>query len=278
MLRPNFPAGRLLGTTVALCLFAAPFVASATPPNSETDAALNGKTVAVLPVLLAGGTGSPAWQQFGAQMALTDTPNAAGVASMAAAPATRMPAAQGFGFAGDTSATDLQILKYGYHLGLLPARLASRRRADARAAVQNLAQADHIIAGLDPDVRSAIAQVLEKTRANEISGAPFQTLMESANRGISSDTPRAYGYLMVGVWAGLAAYTSVRGVHSESLTSMVRPLVSLLEEDAVFASADRQIADTLLLMSRELLKRRSDPVAILRLGNRMVETEADTRG
>lgn len=162
--------------------------------------------------------------------------------------------ADGFGFAGKSDAQDIETLRVGYTLGLLPLMKAGSPDRFKLATAQ-LAYMPRV-EGISEGAQQAVNRFVQSAQRGQLDQAAYMAMMSEAMRGIASSedagVQRRHGYLLVGLWSGLAMMEAEAGVVSERLVESGMALVTLLEQDAAHGGSDMALAGTLRAMIEEL--------------------------
>jgi hypothetical protein len=209
-----------------------PAIAGGEPPQKEVI--LKAKTASVLPVLT---TGNRAAQYRAIGASITTASKGSDVA-----PSSFIPAMgeQGFGFAGQATENDTQILRLATLLG---ASTAQRGDADAlRQSAESIAGARQVLASLDPNLVAAVDRYVASARQGVVDGEALATAFSLAEAGIAKGPARGHGYFVTGLWLGLTLLYAANPGDASALVDMTHPIATFLEEDAEFGGADRKLA------------------------------------
>lgn len=238
--------------------------------GEHTSAASDFRVVAVRPVLGMSASGHVAVAVLGARYLHAQVPAVGMRAAMELATAPR--GADGGGFSGASTASDVDALTVGFLLATLPVLEATDGESyeKARAAAGVLTSR---ATGLAPDVRAPIAEILGP-HPGPFSVAPLARLFSAATVAIDGEAVRLHGYLTVGLWAGFCVVASTSGPDSQ-LADEGSVLADLLEQDAALAGSDRVVARRVRRITEEL--RASTPRAdfVLAEVGRMLAAEPD---
>ena len=174
---------------------------------------------------------------------------------VAAAGAT---ADEGFGFGGSSNASDIISLKYGYMLASLP-MLKGQRLKDTAAALAKLGQLNGMYSG---EVARHLIAVVDSAERGDVDVDALTSLMTASAQGIASASDssgeRVHGYLLAGMWLGLAQTSAAVGASNEGFASLGTSIAQMLEKDASFGGSDRSIALQVRGISTQLAAKAPD--------------------
>ncbi|PKN56457.1 MAG: hypothetical protein CVU56_15975 [Deltaproteobacteria bacterium HGW-Deltaproteobacteria-14] len=256
-----------LALTVSISTLAAAPALAASGAPSDADL-LGARTVGVLPILATGASAAGAWQRVG--VAIGD--DSRGGVRAPGVVAVQLAADRGFGFAGSATADDMRVLRYGYYLGLMPAVIQSGHAQRREMAAKLLASTD-AIAALGPEIRDAVVAALSSL--DSVDGAAFARVLAGAQLGLAEGDARKNGYLAAGMWLGLTTLALWQGEADETLVGMAEPLAALLDEDAAFGAADREVAAIVRRVAAELRQPRVDAQRVLEMTGEVLQVQAD---
>lgn len=254
-------------TALALVTFGAPAALAAPAGPSDADL-LGARTVGVLPILATGPSADAAWTRVGVAVASGER----GADARAPGAVAVELGDAGFAFAGEATSADVQALRYGYYLGMMPALIESEHAGRADVAAR-LLESLHVLEGLDAAVVDGVKAALASVEA--VDGAAFAEIMAGAQRGIAEGDARRHGYLAAGMWVGLTTLALWQGRADDTLLGMVHPMTALLEEDAAFGSADHQVARVMRRLAVELAMARPDADRVFAMAAEVLEIDVD---
>jgi hypothetical protein len=184
---------------------------------------------------------------------------------------------EGFGFAGASNAQDIETLRAGYTLGLLP--LMQATSADRfKLATAQLAYMPRI-EGLSQDAQRAVDTFVQSAQRGQLDQRAYMAMMTEAMRGIASSedasVQRRHGYLLVGLWSGLAMLEAETGMVSGRLVESGQALVVLLEQDAAHGGSDLALAASMKAMIAELAQAAPNTDALAIHAARMLKARSD---
>lgn len=186
-------------------------------------------------------------------------------------------AADGFGFAGQSSEQDIETLRVGYTLGMLPLMQATDGNR-YKVAVAQLANMPRV-QGLSEGAQKAVDTFVFAAQRGDVDQAAYMAMMEQAMLGIAgsedASVQRRHGYLLVGLWSGLAMLEAEGGVVSARLIESGKTLVRLLEQDAAHGGSDLALAATLKAMIEELGQQAPSADALAVQAGRLLKTRSD---
>jgi hypothetical protein len=186
-------------------------------------------------------------------------------------------AADGLGFAGQSDAQDIETLRVGYTLGMLPLMRATDNNR-YKVAVAQLANMPRV-QGLSEGVQKAVDTFVFAAQRGEVDQAAYMAMMEQAMLSIAgsedASVQRRHGYLLVGLWSGLAMLEAEGGVVSARLIESGKTLVRLLEQDAAHGGSDLALAATLKAMIEELGQQAPSADALAVQAARLLKTRSD---
>lgn len=215
------------------------------------------KTVAVLPAYVGAAGGDAAWLDLalGLQNGMLD----AGAAVAATAAPLDVTTRGAFGFAGQATDADLDVLRISVGLGHILALRGMGDAQGAEAVASELRKQADLLDVLDHDSRAVAAQILQGG-GEEMVGVTLGRALTTGLRGIAT-RERAHGYFVAGVWSGAATLVAARGGNA-NFAGFAEPMAQMLDKDAKFGSHDRQIATAMRAMAKELSHARPDASAV----------------
>ena len=241
----------VIAGAVVASLAAAPALAVEPTAGQVQDSVLhNSKTVAVQPIFMAA-TRKSAWYDLGAQLQVAQVTPAA--QAQAKGIDLSLPKTAGFSFAGEATAADMSILRYAMVLGMVPAMARAGMTEEVAKTTEALASQHSVILGsLSEAARLSAALLITVTRDEEAAqsvgiGQALGAALTAGMLGIAeaaakdSATQRAHGYYTAGIWAGASLLIGMAGGSNE-WSDMAEPIATLLDKDAAFGGADRQLA------------------------------------
>jgi hypothetical protein len=273
--------GHMMAAGGLLWMASAP-MAWAQPMAELADGALERLEVAhVQPVIYAD---SGAQQDVGAVLAQLSTLGDQDEARAARLTGSKLAAVElnaadeGLGFAGTSRASDIEALRVGHALGSLPLlyQVAPSRFKLTTAQLAHMPR----VPGVNEETQRAVNRFVYGAQGGRIDQAGYMALMEVAQRGIATsedvDGQRAHGYLLVGLWSGLAQLeVEASGAPSSRLVSSGQALIRLLEEDAAHGGSDLKLAAHLKAMVSELGSGRASAERMATLASALLDVQAD---
>lgn len=208
------------------------------------------KTTVVQPVV--GASNSPGL--FEAQMAAAGAMLSPSAEQKAAAKKALPTGDSGFGFAGKAKMKDVLLLAIGTRLGMVPTLLEV---APERVQVPELEKMVNLTKGkVAPPVTRALENAVAAVKREDRAGVLRSLLIAARDStlAISKGNQRAHGYMASGLLTGVAFVWGAAGVSNPDLGNLTRPLIALLNEDAVMGGADREVARHLGVVAAELRK------------------------
>ena len=224
-------------------------LAAGEPPSDASI--LNAKTVGVLPVLATGSSRQAAYQRVAA---LTVRGIEAKPGGDGAKLIELKDDGGGMAFAGSSSTSDVNILKYAFLVGGLASNadnpdLFTRTLAFLEGQRETLAS-------LSPETVAAVDRFVAAAKAGRLDGEALARAMSAAEQGISSGPARAHGYFATGIWLGISFIALAAGQPDENYYGMSVPLATLLEEDAQFGGSDQALAKEVRAIGQLLSQQR----------------------
>jgi hypothetical protein len=188
------------------------------------------------------------------------------------------PAAQGLGFAGSATELDTLSLRYGHVLGLLPLMQAIKPE-QFKVTVAQLGGLGELEAVFGEHTRGHIAQFVADAQRGKINSDAYLGMMQGCVQDIAatddSSIQRRHGYLLLGLWSGLALTAAESDAVTTSLVATGRVLVELLEKDAAYGGADQKLANIVRAMTEELAQPTPNDDALAHMAQRMLAVRAD---
>lgn len=215
------------------------------------------KTVSVMPAYVGASGGDAAWLDLA--LGLQNGKLDAGAAVSAAAAPLDVVTRGTFGFAGQATDADLDVLRISVGLGHILALRGMGDEQGAETIAAELRKQSKLLAVLDADSRSVAAQILQGG-GQEMVGVTLGRALTTGLRGIAT-RERAHGYFVAGVWSGAATLVAARGGNA-NFAGFAEPMAQMLDKDARFGSHDRQIASAMRAMAKELSSERPDAGAV----------------
>lgn len=196
-----------------------------------------------------------------------------------AAPELAAPSpAEGLGFGGSATELDTLSLRYGHVLGLLPLMQAVKPEQFKVTAAQ-LGGLNELEAAFGAQTRGHIAQFVADAQRGKINSDAYLGMMQGCVQDIAatndSAVQRRHGYLLLGLWSGLALTSAESDAVTTNLVATGRVLVELLEKDAAYGGADQQLANVVRAMTEELAQTTPSDDALAHMAQRMLAVRAD---
>lgn len=122
--------------------------------------------------------------------------------------------------------------------------------------LKNLGEMSSFNGIFDRTTRAQIERFVKAARAGQLDHVAYLGMMQAASRGIAQagdpGVERRHGYLLVGLWSGLAQMSAETGQASAEVIATGHTLTRLLEEDAAHAGSDRAVAASVRAMTAQL--------------------------
>ena len=177
------------------------------------------------------------------------------VTARASAARLEAPAQDGLGFGGASRQVDILTMSYGYALGVLP--LLKATQGDALpTTLERLKVMAPLHASYSAETRAQIEAYLASASGPELSHAAYLRLLRAASLGIAQaegvQDQRVHGYLLAGLWAGLATLASESGSVPPIMAPLGQGIEEMMLKDASFGGSDQQVAAQLKRISAQL--------------------------
>ena len=215
------------------------------------------KTVSVVPAYVSAAGGDAAWLDLA--LGLQNGKLDAGAAVAATAAPLDVVTRGAFGFAGQATDADLDVLRISVGLGHILALRGMGDHQGAETLAAELRKQSDLLDVLDQDSRAVATQILQGG-GSEMVGVTLGRALTTGLRGIAT-RERAHGYFVAGVWSGAATLVAARGGNA-NFAGFAEPMAQMLDKDARFGSHDRKIASAMRTMAKELTSSRPDTVAV----------------
>jgi hypothetical protein len=199
----------------------------------------------------------------------------------ASVPSIKAPAAsgdQGFGFAGESSEIDTISLQYGYLLGMLPLLQATSpdKFQETLKTLQGVAQLNDLYG---KNSQAAIKAFTAAASQGKFDERAYMDMILGGTQDMAaasdSSSERMHGYLVIGLWSGLAMLAAEADAIPAALPSTGNTLVMLLEKDANFGGSDLQLAASLKAVIAELASPSPNKDTLQKHVMAMMEVKAD---
>lgn len=183
---------------------------------------------------------------------------------------------EGFGFGGSSTKLDIVSLKYGYMLSTLPLLKGAKLAETAKT----LAQLSKLNGMYSPEVARHLVALVHSAENGGVDAAALTGLMTASAQGIASAADssgeRVHGYLLAGMWMGLAQTTAVLGNSNEGFATLGGSIAQMLEKDASFGGSDRTIALQIRAVSNQLAAAKPDSGKVNAAVKAALATSADS--
>jgi hypothetical protein len=192
--------------------------------------------------------------------------------------ASASPSEDGLGFGGSATELDTMSLRYGHVLGLLPL-LHAVNPSQFKVTVAQLGQLGALEGEFGAQTRGHIQAFVADAQRGKINSDAYLGMMQGCVQDIAgasdASVERRHGYLLLGLWSGLALTSAESDAVTTGLVSSGRVLIELLEEDAAYGGADRSLANLTRAMTDELAQATPSDEVLAQLAQRMMAVRAD---